>query len=87
MNPVVIDVREPYEYAQGHVSGSLNIPPAELLKGAPSLGNVSKQTPITVYCRTGSRSNVAMNILHDLGFANVTNGINKQTVEKHLNID
>lgn len=86
MDYVIIDVREPNEFASGHVKGAINIPPANLLNGAPELSNLSKDTNLVVYCRTGSRSNVAMSILHGLGFKNITNGINKEQVEAHYNL-
>ena len=81
MNPLIIDVREPNEYADGHVDGALNIPPAELMNGTPQLADVAKDTPLILYCRSGSRSNVAMHILRSQGFTNLTNGINQQQVE------
>lgn len=81
MSYTIIDVREPNEFESGHVAGALNIPPAQLMQGAPQLNELPKDAPIIVYCRTGSRSNVAMNILSGLGFTNITNGINKEQVE------
>jgi rhodanese-related sulfurtransferase len=60
---------------------ALNIPPDALLGGAPELRDVPKETPIIVYCRTGSRSNVAMHILSGMGYRDITNGINKERVE------
>lgn len=81
MSYTIIDVREPDEFESGHVAGALNIPPAQLMKGAPQLNELQKDAPIIVYCRTGSRSNVAMNMLNGLGFTNITNGINKEQVE------
>lgn len=86
MDYVVIDVREPDEYKSGHVSGSLNIPPSQLMAGAPQLHGVPKDSNIIVYCRKGSRSNVAMNILKQLGYSNITNGINKEQVETTFGI-
>ncbi len=84
MSYVVIDVREPFEFATGHVKGALNIPPARLMSGAKQLADVPKDANIIVYCRTGSRSNVAAHILHGLGYTNVTNGINKEQVESRF---
>ena len=81
MNPIIIDVREPYEYATGHVKGALNIPPAKLMKGAKKLAKVDKDTPLILYCRSGSRSNVSIQILRSQGFTNLTNGINRGQVE------
>ena len=42
MSRVIIDVREPYEFATGHVKGAVNIPPADIIAGAPKLQNVPK---------------------------------------------
>ena len=81
MDKVVIDVREPFEFEEGHVKGALNIPPDRLMNGATELAGVDKDTPIIVYCRTGSRSNVAMHLLGQLGYTNIKNGINKDQVE------
>jgi phage shock protein E len=81
MKPIIVDVREPYEYQEGHVKNALNIPPSELLKGASKLAGVAKDAPIILYCRSGSRSNASMHILRSLGYTNLTNGINQQQVE------
>jgi phage shock protein E len=82
MNRIIIDVREPYEYEQGHVERAINIPPAELLAGAKKLEDVSKDTQLVLYCKTGSRSNVSMQILRQLGYTNLVNGINAGHVQK-----
>lgn len=82
MSRIIIDVREPYEYESDHVDGALNIPPAELMSGAKQLDGVAKDTEIILYCKTGSRSNVAMQILGGLGFTNLVNGINAGQVQK-----
>lgn len=83
MKPLIIDVREPAEYFIGHIEGSINIPPSELLAGAKALIDIPKDTPIILYCRSGSRSQVAINLLRQQGFSNLTNGINQQNVEKN----
>lgn len=81
---IVIDVREPFEYQAGHVEGALNIPPADLISGAAALNGVDKDTEIIVYCRTGSRSNASIQILKQMGFTNLVNGINQGHVEKTI---
>ena len=81
MSRVIIDVREPQEYAGGHVSGAINIPPSALMNGASELADIPKDAEIIVYCLSGSRSNVSKHILEQLGYTNITNGINKQQVE------
>lgn len=87
MKPLIIDVREPAEYASGHVEGAINLPPSELMKIGTTqspLNNVGKDTEIIVYCLTGSRSNVAKSILEQAGFTNISNGINQGHVEAEL---
>lgn len=81
MDYVIIDVREPEEYANGHVKGAINIPPAELMSGSDKLKEVAEDANIILYCLSGSRSNVSKNIMQGLGYTNITNGINKQQVE------
>lgn len=81
MDKIIVDVREKFEYKSGHVRGALNIPPNQLMAGAPQLADVPKDTPIILYCRSGARSNVAMNILRTQGFTNLTNGINAEQVK------
>lgn len=81
MNQIIIDVREPFEFMTGHVKGAINIPPSKLMAGATKLQDVPKNAEIILYCRTGSRSAVAANILQSLGYTNLTNGINKDHVK------
>ena len=86
MNRIIVDVREPLEYKLGHVKGAINIPPSQIMRGAEKLKDVPKDTEIVLYCVSGSRSNVSMEYLRELGFSNLVNGINKQHVEaKYLN--
>lgn len=80
MNKVIVDVREREEFEKGHVQGAINIPPPEIIAGAPQLSNALKNDGIILYCVSGSRSNVAINILKSQGFTNLINGINAQQV-------
>ncbi|NVJ51017.1 MAG: hypothetical protein HWE13_13700 [Gammaproteobacteria bacterium] len=79
-NPIVIDVREPGEYANGHVPKAINIPRGVLefqIDGHPAINNcLSEQQnlrdqPIYLYCRTGGRSALAAESLQNLGFNQV----------------
>jgi rhodanese-related sulfurtransferase len=81
MERIIIDVREPFEFKTGHVKGAINIPPAKIMAGAKELHDVPKDTEIILYCHSGSRSNVSMNILKNMGFTNLINGINKDHVK------
>ena len=78
---IIIDVREPEEYANGHVKDALNIPPSELMGGSEKLKEIPKDAQIILYCLSGSRSNVSMHILQGMGYTNLTNGVNRQQVE------
>ena len=53
---VVLDVRTPGEYAQGHLEGSVNIP-VEELEGR--LAVVPADRPLLIYCRRGARADRA----------------------------
>lgn len=80
MHHIIIDVREPEEYAKGHVKGAINIPPSQLLNGAVELADTPRDTTLILYCVSGSRSAVAKNILTSMGFTDVINGINQRNV-------
>lgn len=83
MSNVIIDVREPFEYKMGHVEGAINLPPAQLMAGASELADVPKDAELIVYCRSGARSSASMHYLRQLGFTNITNGINQGHVERN----
>jgi phage shock protein E len=86
MTQIIIDTREDYEYAESHVDGAINIPPAQFMTGniPTELKDVAKDASIIVYCRSGSRSNVVGHVLRQFGFTNITNGINQGRVEQLL---
>ncbi|MFA9487325.1 MULTISPECIES: rhodanese-like domain-containing protein [unclassified Mannheimia] len=69
---VWIDVRSAEEFAQGHLENAVNIPHTEISTQITKL-NLSKDEPIHVYCRSGRRSEIALDELKKLGYTNVTN--------------
>jgi phage shock protein E len=69
-NLLVVDVRTPQEYAQGHLKGAINIPLSDL---PLHIGGLDRNRPILVYCRTGYRSAQASVILVKAGFTQVYN--------------
>lgn len=85
-NFTILDVREPEEYELGHLDGAINIPSQSLMAGVPELKDTPKDTPLLVYCRTGSRSGIALQILKQLGFTNVTNGINQHIAKQRFGV-
>lgn len=67
---VVVDVREPDEFAGGHIPDALNIPLSTLSSGRPKdLPDLDRL--ILVYCQSGARSSRACGILAGMGYANV----------------
>ena len=66
---VLLDVRTPDEYRQGHIPGSKNVPLQSISKVAGMIDNNS--TPIFVHCLSGARSRQAAAILQQMGYTNV----------------
>jgi rhodanese-related sulfurtransferase len=64
-NLVVLDVRTPSEYEDGHLPRAINIPVDDLLG---RLDELDRSDEILVYCRTGNRSTRAVGYLNDNGF-------------------
>ena len=67
---VLVDVRSPQEYEEGHLEGAILIPEYELNKQYKNKLPDKKQL-ILLYCSTGSRSKRAQNRLEKLGYENV----------------
>ncbi len=61
----VVDVREPFEYAMGHLPGAVNIPLGELPQ---ALGRLPKEGRILLVCNSGNRSASAAEFLVAQGF-------------------
>lgn len=68
---VLLDVRTPQEYREGHIPGSKNIPLQEIEKTGDLVQN--RNTPLFAYCHSGARSRQAVSILQRMGFTNVKN--------------
>jgi len=67
---VVLDVREPAEYAFHRIPGSKSIPLGVLEE---RLGELRREDEVYVVCRTGNRSDLACQLLAENGFARVSN--------------
>lgn len=78
--PVLIDVREPGEYAAGYLPGAVNLPrgvlefaieahPALACEASPTLADRSRH--LVVYCLTGGRAALATDSLQRLGFTRI----------------
>jgi rhodanese-related sulfurtransferase len=70
---VVVDVREPDEYAGGHVPTAVNIPLGDVRERSPELRGADT---VYVICQSGRRSAFACDALESLGITsvNVTGG-------------
>jgi rhodanese-related sulfurtransferase len=78
---LLIDVREPDEYAQGHAPGSTLIPLGQLEQRLGELKGAKDKTVVLI-CRSGNRSGTAQRILEKAGFSktvNVAGGMNAWT--------
>lgn len=71
-NIVILDVREEAEYAFSHIPKAISIPLGELEK---RVNDLSQDAEIFVICRSGSRSDLAAQLLTEKGFTNVINVI------------
>lgn len=67
---VIIDVRTPEEYAEGHIKGAVLIPVQELEQ---RMAEVPRDRQVYVYCRSGRRSAKAAAMLAKHGFDRVEN--------------
>ncbi|CAJ1002269.1 sulfurtransferase TusA family protein [Brevibacillus aydinogluensis] len=67
---IVLDVREPAEYAFEHIPGAISVPLGQLEEKIPQLDPGKEYA---VICRTGSRSDMACQILAEHCFSNVKN--------------
>ena len=87
---VLIDVRTPGEYAQGHLADAVCID-VNASDFKSRVSKLDKTKPVFVYCKGGARSNTAANIMTGMGFNEIydlNGGIvgwqqaNKPTVKK-----
>ena len=66
----IIDVREDYEYAEGHIQGSKLIPLGQLTS---RMGEIDKAKPVLFVCASGARSASAAQVLIQSGYSKVYN--------------
>ena len=66
---ILIDVRSPQEFKEGHLPGAINIPEYEIRKVKNEMPKLNQQ--IVVYCQYGGRSREAYNMLRKMGYTNV----------------
>ena len=68
---VVIDVRTPGEFANGHVPGAVNVPLDTLDPNADRFASHDKDTPVYFICQSGGRSARAADQMAKAGFTAV----------------
>jgi len=68
---IVVDVRTPAEFKDGHINGALNLPLQTL---SSNLNKLKKDQVIITCCRSGSRSGMARRQLQAAGYTQVYNG-------------
>ena len=68
---MLVDVRPPEEYRDGHIPGSINVPLQQIEDIDLEVSDMS--TPLFVYCRSGARSRQATAILQGMGYEEVYN--------------
>jgi pyruvate/2-oxoglutarate dehydrogenase complex dihydrolipoamide dehydrogenase (E3) component/rhodanese-related sulfurtransferase len=61
----LLDVRDPDEFSEGHAPGAKNIPLNSLRS---SLGDLSKERPLAIYCAVGGRAHTAVRLLRQHGY-------------------
>lgn len=82
----LVDVREDWEYAHGHIAGAIHIPLNELQE---RVGEVPDDKPVVVVCAHGIRSVYGSQILVSLGYGSVYNlvGGTAEWAERGLPLD
>ena len=67
--PLVLDVRQHYEWVEGHIPGSVHLMGGDL---PDRLAELPRDRPIMTICRTANRSAIAAGVLLQAGFTDVT---------------
>jgi len=78
---LVVDVRSPEEYAEGHLEGALNIEWDQTDALAAAIGG-DKQRQVVFYCRTGNRVGKAIRALEAQGYTNIYNATGLEALEE-----
>ncbi|HHX58433.1 MAG TPA: rhodanese-like domain-containing protein [Candidatus Moranbacteria bacterium] len=68
----LLDVREKYEFAKGHIKGALLVPATDFWENFNQL-KIKKTDKIALYCRSGGRSDFIASELEAIGYTKVYN--------------
>lgn len=85
-NVVIVDVRTPEEHYEARINEAKLIPVQTIPERLDDLPE-DFETPIVVFCKIGQRSGLAKNFLEQVGYNNVFNGINLETVSEATGAD
>jgi rhodanese-related sulfurtransferase len=66
--PLLVDVRTPAEFRDGHIAGAINVAHDEIGNRWPAL-NLPRDDEVIVYCGTGRRAGIAQQAFEALGYA------------------
>ena len=69
---LIVDVRTPEEFSQGHFPDAINIPHEQIVEGLRSR-QVETSEPVILYCRSGNRSGKALRALQADGYVSARN--------------
>ena len=78
---LVIDVRSPEEFADGHLDGAVNIQWHDSEAIAEAIG-INKQRQVVMYCRSGNRANKSITKMKALGYDNIFNATGLQALKE-----
>lgn len=81
-NLVIVDVRKPVEYAEGHVENALNLPLIDI-KDPGNLANLEEKDNLYIHCARGYRSVIAASLLKKQGYNNLRNVLGGWEFIKH----
>ena len=70
---LLVDVRSPEEFVNGHIEGSINLPIDQIISSIHKI-TLDLEANIVVYCASGLRSSSARKVLIKMGYMNVING-------------
>jgi rhodanese-related sulfurtransferase/glyoxylase-like metal-dependent hydrolase (beta-lactamase superfamily II) len=68
--PLVVDVRTPSEWEEGHIDAALNLPLSQLPERR---GELPGKRPLVVHCASGYRASIATSLLRQEGIRDVSN--------------
>lgn len=81
---MVIDVRTEQEWKEGHLNGSILIPHDRILQGITVVAP-DKKSRIYLYCRTGRRTGMAIDVLKNAGYEELINLGTMENASREMN--